>query len=94
MKVLLIPLFFFSLNVSAEYRVYQYLIKNKITTASDQPLGVLKLSTLDPVSYLAYHGGRSLISIDLLRTWICPGNTSKKVICPSPYTEIEEDDLL
>lgn len=78
----------------AEYRVYQYIVKNKITEPNDQPVGVIKESTLDPVSYLAYHGGSSLIKIDLLRTWICPGHTAKRTICASPYAEITEGDLL
>jgi len=77
--------------VYSEYRVFQYSIKNKITSAIDQPNSNIVLSTLNPVSYLAYNGGGSLMTVDLLRTWICPGHTgNKKDICPSPYDKIVE----
>lgn len=76
-----------SFQVQAEYRVYQYVVKNKVVVI-DSPKSHMVTSTLDPVSYLSYNGGSSLISIDLLRTWMCPGNTSKKDICPSPYDQL------
>ena len=48
-------------------------------------------STLDPVSYAAYHGGNLTLEVNLLRTWQCMGNTSKKSICTmSEGTELEE----
>jgi len=75
--------------VQAEYRVYQYVMKNKLET-NDLKEGTLISSTLNPRAFLAYNGGHSLISIDILRTWICPGNTSKQDICPSPYGSIPE----
>lgn len=46
-------------------------------------------STLDPVSYTAYNGGNSMLSVDLLRTWICPGYTGgSKATCDSPYGKL------
>lgn len=87
----MLPLLLFSFSAQAEYRVYQYVIKNKIVSALDQDSSHIKTSTLDPVSYLAYHGGSGLISIDLLRTWICPGHTGKRKICSSPYAELPKE---
>lgn len=77
----------------AEYRVYQYIVKNKVSDPKDQKPGVIKTSTFDPVSYIAYHGGASLITVDLLRTWQCPGHTGKKTICESPYSKLTEEDI-
>ncbi|MBF0207612.1 MAG: hypothetical protein HQK53_12050 [Oligoflexia bacterium] len=60
--------------------------------ASETPLpqksSELITSTLDPVSYVAYHGGQSSISVSLLRTWICPGYTDEPEYCPSPYKQL------
>lgn len=84
-KALLIFIFLVPIT-HAEYRVFQYIVKNKITSAKDQPNSHMVTSTLNPVSYIAYHGGSSLINIDLMRTWICPGHTGRRLeICKSPY---------
>lgn len=88
----LILLFFISLISSAfaEYRVYQYIIKNKINSQRvGKPL--ITNSTLDPVSFIAYNGGSKSVEIDLLRTWMCPGNTKKKELCKSPYRELSAE---
>ncbi|MFT6631111.1 MAG: hypothetical protein ACJAS4_001058 [Bacteriovoracaceae bacterium] len=86
MKKTLLILIFLVPFAHAEYRVFQYIVKNKITSAKDQPNSHMVISTLNPVSYIAYHGGSSLINIDLMRTWICPGHTGQKLkICQSPY---------
>lgn len=76
-----------SLNVFAEYRVYQYIVKNKVPIV-DSPKSHLVTSTLDPVSYLSYHGGSTLLTVDLLRTWMCPGHTAKKDVCDGPYKKL------
>lgn len=74
------------MNASAEYRAFQYLVKNNdpyavATKAKAQYL----VSTLNPQMYKSYHGG-SFITVDLLRTWICPGYTGKgKKVCDHPY---------
>ncbi len=67
-------------SANAEYRVYQYYIKSKTSNIS-APNAQLVTSTLDPVSYAAYHGGKLTLDINLLRSWICFGNTSKKDLC-------------
>ncbi len=77
---------FTALDASAEYRAYQYMVKTNdpfavATKANSQYI----VSTLNPESYKSYHGGQ-FISVDLLRTWICPGYTGKRQkICDHPY---------
>ena len=72
----------------AEYRAYQYLVKTQdpyavATKAQAQYI----ISTLNPQMYKSYHGG-SFVSVDLLRTWICPGYTGKrKAVCDHPYDQ-------
>ena len=67
----------------AEYRAYQYIIKSKIRSESAEYRTSSKIinSTLNPVSFIAYNGGFEIIEIDLINSWMCPGNTSKKKIC-------------
>ena len=75
-----------SSNVQAEYRVYQYLIKSKNSLAQNHKTIT---SSLNPVAYLAYHGGNTAIDLEFIRTWICPGNTSNKIPhCQSPYEQL------
>lgn len=74
----------------AEYRAYQYIVKSNdpyavATNAKAQYI----VSTLNPQMYKSYHGG-SFITVDLLRTWICPGYTGKgQKICDHPYDKGE-----
>lgn len=76
---------FFSMNIYSEYRVYQYHIKARHpSSVSQEPY--LITSTLSPTSYLAYHGGQQSLEIDLLRSWMCYGNTSYEKTCPPPLT--------
>lgn len=77
-------------SANAEYRVYQYYIKPKTLNLIGETARIVT-STLDPVSYAAYHGGTLTVEVNLLRTWQCMGNTSKKYICSmSEGTELEE----
>lgn len=88
MKKILFITFLFSLSIQAEYRVYQYIVTNKVQSASDENNSNFIRSTLDPVTYLAYHGGAKLVEVELLRTWICPGYTGNgKDLCASPYSK-------
>ena len=85
-KMILLGLFslLYSGTLRAEYRVYQYYVKSKTPRLDDQK-PYLVTSTLDPISYLAYHGGNQSIKIDLLRTWPCHGYTGgNKEICKGP----------
>jgi hypothetical protein len=93
-KVLTITLLLSSFSALAEYRVYQYIIKDKIVSAKDQPNSKILNTTLDPVSYMAYNGGSRLVSVDLLRTWMCAGHTgNKKDLCSSPYGALPAEVL-
>jgi hypothetical protein len=69
-----------SFSVLAEYRVYQYYAHSKIQNLTNAPYEVVT-STLDPKSYLAYHGGREAVEVNLLRSWMCVGNTRKQELC-------------
>ncbi len=67
-------------NAFSEYRVYQYYVKSKFKLPYDTE-AYLVTSTLDPISYISYHGGEDSINVNLLRTWMCKGDTSKKDYC-------------
>ncbi|MBF0315059.1 MAG: hypothetical protein HQK52_16670 [Oligoflexia bacterium] len=98
MKILiLLWLFFMSFTACAEYRVYQYYVTpvdySNVSNLPQKPsitttVPTIVTTSLDPVSYLAYHGGNSSINIQLLRSWMCPGFTSEKRYCDSPYKQI------
>ena len=47
------------------------------------------ITTLNPQAYEAYLGSRKT-QLYLMRTWICPGVTARKKICPSPYSQFDE----
>lgn len=92
MKFLIGLLFFTAANTSfAEYRAYQYIIKSTDQFAlANGAQAQIVTSTLNPSMYQAYHGG-SLLSVSLLRTWICPGYTGgRQKICPHPYDQEEK----
>lgn len=91
-KTLTTLLFLSSLPAFGEYRAYQYAVVNKVVF-SGQPKTALVTTTLDPRTYIAYHGGSGLVNVDLLRTWICPGHTGKRPVCPSPYARLSEEAL-
>ena len=86
-------LFLVPTQAEAEYRVYQYFVKSKFNLPQDKE-GHLVTSTLDPVSYIANHGGRQSIEIDLLRTWICKGHTGYfKKFCESPLDKLKKTKI-
>lgn len=74
----------------AEYRAYQYIIKSTDQFAqANGAQAQIVTSTLNPAMYQSYHGG-SLLTVSLLRTWICPGYTGgRQKICPHPYDQEE-----
>jgi len=78
---------FFSLPLMAEYRVYQYYVTPTLSSPKDNT-NYLVTSTLDPVTYVSYHGGTGSIKVDLLRTWTCEGYTGgQHEYCDSPMEE-------
>ena len=86
-------IFLLPIQSHAEYRVYQYFVKSKFNLPQDKE-GHLVTSTLDPVSYIAYHGGRQSIEIDLLRTWVCKGHTGYfKNFCESPLDKLKKTKI-
>lgn len=84
-KYLLVALF--SYSIFAEYRVYQYIVR---ATQTNSPKSYFITSTLDPISYMAYHGGDKTLKIDLSKTWTCLGNTGRLDICPDPLLKLDE----
>lgn len=70
-------------TTSAEYRAYQYVVKARNPFSMDIKSHVVT-STLDPQSYLAYHGGIDTLKIDMVRSWMCYGDTSNDQICTPP----------
>lgn len=84
---------FLSESVFAEYRVYQYYVSSKYKKPDEQK-PYLVTSTLDPVSYISYHGGQESIKVDLLRTWPCPGHTEEgKPFCTGALERSEGQEL-
>ncbi len=78
-----------SSTLFAEYRAYQYALKDENTGSASKII----TSTLNPRAYLSYNGIEGL-SVDLMRTWICPGYTGrKKQICKSPYEKMRNKEL-
>lgn len=76
----------FSSPLYAEYRAYQYIVKSNdpYAVATRAPAQYI-VSSLNPQVFKSYHGGSS-VSIELLRTWMCPGYTGfKTVACDHPY---------
>jgi hypothetical protein len=98
-KSFIVALFMFYIcEIHAEYRVYQYMIKQSPLQNRD-PQSYLVTTVLNPVSYQAYHG--QAVAIDLLRTWICPGHTGlqstgHQPLCTGPYSaapKLEENPV-
>lgn len=89
-----LPLLLLAMSAHAEYRAYQYIVKSNdefavATKANAQYI----VSTLNPQMFQSYHGG-SRVSVDLLRTWICPGYTgSRKPVCDHPYDKSQDVKL-
>ncbi len=68
----------------AEYRVYQYIIKQQNRPIDKSEMSIIT-STLDPQSWRAYHGISANHQIDLVNTWHCPGFTGdESPFCLAP----------
>lgn len=91
MKVLLA--FTFTISIAfAEVRVFQYLVLNNVSS-TPEPSNQLMTTTLNPTAFVAYHGGEEVVSVDLLRTWMCYGNTSGQDLCPPPMSKLDNGVL-
>ncbi len=74
----------YAATATAEYRAFQYSVRSTVEKKFDTQ-SYLVISTLDPVSYRAYHGGAESLQINVVRTWMCLGHTGQgKDICQSP----------
>lgn len=70
--------------------MYQYYVRPKIQNIT-AVAAELETSTLNPIAYVAYHGGQESVEVNLLRSWQCMGNTSHKVVCSmSEGRELDE----
>lgn len=84
-RIFLFFLFIFPIfSLKGEYRAYQYHVSSKKERFFD-PRPHLIVSTLDPISYVAYHGGEESIKVELIRTWICRGHTGEREVCRPPF---------
>lgn len=85
-KIVALATLLISTGALAEYRAYQYIVKsNDAYAVATNAKAQYIVSTLNPQMYKSYHGG-SRITVDLLRTWICPGYTGKgQKVCDHPY---------
>lgn len=79
-KALLILMTLMTTPVFGEYRVYQYYVRSKVQNINP-PNAQVVTSTLNPTSYAAYNGGKLSVEVNLLRSWVCMGNTSHKDVC-------------
>jgi hypothetical protein len=87
---ILLVMITFSSFAYGEYRVYQYYVRPKVQGLNPTN-AELVTSTLDPISYSAYHGGKASIEVNLLRSWMCMGNTANQAFCTiSEGTELTE----
>ena len=91
-KILILNLFIISAN--AEYRVYEYLTVSKGSLSSTSS-GKIIQTHLPPQAYLAYYGSRQVQSVELLRTWMCPGYTGQLLPpCLHPLDQWKIDQVL
>lgn len=87
-KALSLVIFILMSSANAEYRVFQYFVKSSNPLSMDQN-SYQVTSTLDPTSFIAYHGGKESLSVDLVRSWMCYGNTAKKQLCAPPLEQMQ-----
>ncbi len=78
-----------SISAFSEYRVYQYIVSPRLQTRT--PSSFTVTSTLDPRTYVTYHGGLNALRINLLKTWTCKGNTAGNDVCDDPVAKLMLD---
>lgn len=96
MKALGIFLLIFGLGsvlpqgASAEYRAFELKISKKLPDGKLDPQAYrLVLSTLDPFQYAGYYIVRDNEVVQYTRTWMCPGRTDERPLCPDPKLTAE-----
>lgn len=85
---------FILINLSSfsEYRVYQYNVRAMDINPLENSTYTVT-SSLNPISYVYYHGGPGLVQVDLVRTWMCKGYTGGGMnICKSPLEKMLDQE--
>jgi hypothetical protein len=80
---ILCGVFFCPFSVQAAYRVYQLKIENYNSKGRVEGKEVI-MTTLDPWQYEHYYGGYRWMTIKMVDTWYCPGDTSRREYCAKP----------
>lgn len=75
-------------RAEASYRVYQLRVRHYDQTAKKR-ISRTFLTFLDPVQYESFNGGPGLMKVEMLDTWYCPGDTSRKRYCKKPKDPVE-----
>ena len=83
MRVLILILLITSLPAHAAYRLYKLRVTHHDENGKPKKKETVT-STLDPYQYEHYHAGYRWMRVDLLDTWYCPGDTSRKKPCAKP----------
>ena len=103
LQVFLLFIFIWSVQVQAEYRVFELEITTYSETeppADGQPATLSApppeelgkrtvLSTLDPEQYRGYNIVNPNERVRYIATWRCKGRTSNKDFCPNPKVKTE-----
>lgn len=72
-----------SVNAFASYRVYKLRV-TQYDISTKKNITRVVTSTLDHLQYESYHAGYGRMKVDLVDTWYCPGDTSRKKYCDKP----------
>ncbi len=67
----------------ASYRIYQLRLRH-YDQLGKKKINRVILSFMDPKQYESFHGGPAVMSVEMLDTWYCPGDTSRKKYCKKP----------
>jgi hypothetical protein len=70
-------------SAEAAFRVYQLKIVN-FDSSNRVETQQTVLTTLDPWQYENYYAGYRWMTIRMVDTWYCPGDTSRRVYCAKP----------
>lgn len=82
--VILALLVLFSLQEArASYRLYQLKV-TYLDSGTKKSRDQTILTTLDPYQWENYYGEWSLVKVEMLDTWYCPGDTSYHRYCDKP----------
>ncbi len=86
--VFIFGLFFFCSIGQGSYRVYQLRLRH-YDQVGKKRINRVVLTLMDPIQYESFNGGPRVMSVELLDTWYCPGDTSRKKYCKRPKEPVE-----